>query len=142
MSSRSPPGFAQGLGLQQSGQQRKFFTSVRGPRFSFRLCLCIQETVSVLERTLADTSIPQGQGLDSAHQRHLAVRKSELSNSRRSSVSVTSNPDESQEFNLSHLFNYIDGFQFNLSSHFIHSWRRISRNHSIQSWRRISYHFI
>ena len=31
----------------------------------------IQKTVSALDQTLTDTSIPQGQGLESAHQRHL-----------------------------------------------------------------------
>ena len=60
----------------------------------------IQETIGALERTLADNSIPRGHRLESALQRQLSVRRSELSNqsnhSRRNSVIVTSTPDISQ----------------------------------------------
>ena len=72
----------------------------------------IQKTVSDLENTLSDTSIPTGQGLESAHQRHFAVRRSNLSNSRRGSVIVTSTPDATQDLNLSNLFNPGEDYQF------------------------------
>ena len=60
----------------------------------------IQGTIGALERTLADASIPRGQGLESALQRQLAARRSDLSNSRGNSVIVTSTPDASQDLNL------------------------------------------
>ena len=69
----------------------------------------IQGTIGALERTLADASIPRGQGLESALQRQLAARRSELSDTRRSSVIVTSTPDVSQDLNLSSLFDPEEG---------------------------------
>ena len=69
----------------------------------------IQKTVSALDQTLTDTSIPQGQGLESAHQRQFAIK---LSNSRRSLAIVTPTPDISQE---TILFNPVEGFQESIS---------------------------